>query len=120
MSGAVSKDQLNGIIIRWGQEDGNNSSFLPVQLSMMHDNGYIYIGDSPSNDCIVGMSLLRMKSENTVVLDKCRTLWGEPERVQLSNVHGAVACACVPTWSSCMRMCSYMEQMHVHDCQCMS
>ena len=70
MSGAVSKDQLNGIIIRWvymRQEDGNNSSFLPVQLSMMHDNGYIYIGDSPSNDCIVGMSLLRIKSENTVV-----------------------------------------------------
>ena len=54
------------------------------------------------------------------ILDECRTLWGEPERVQLSNVYGAVACACVPTWSSCMRMCSYMEQMHVHDCQCMS
>ena len=37
-------------------------------------------------------------------LDECRTLWGEPERVQLSNVHGAVACACVPTWSRCMCM----------------
>ena len=46
-----------------------------------------------------------------MLLDECRTLWGEPERVQLSNVHGAC---------SCMRMCSYMEQMHVHDCQCMS
>ena len=26
-----------------------------------------------------------------IILDECRTLWGEPERVQLSNVHGAVA-----------------------------
>ena len=39
-----------------------------------------------------------------IILDECRTLWGEPERVQLSNVHGAVACACVPTWSRCMCM----------------
>ena len=38
------------------------------------------------------------------ILDECRTLWGEPERVQLSNVHGALACACVPTWSGCMCM----------------
>ena len=40
------------------------------------------------------------------ILDECRTLWGEPERVQLSNVHGAVACACVPrpTWNRCMCM----------------
>ena len=28
---------------------------------------------------------------NKEILDECRTLWGEPERVQLSNVHGAVA-----------------------------
>ena len=26
-----------------------------------------------------------------LILDECRTLWGEPEREQLSNVHGAVA-----------------------------
>ena len=33
----------------------------------------------------LGTSVPRQK------LDECRTLWGEPERVQLSNVHGAVA-----------------------------
>ena len=43
-----------------------------------------------------------------VILDECRTLWGEPERVQLSNVHGALACA--------LCMCT----RDVHDCQCMS
>ena len=31
------------------------------------------------------------RARNLLQLDECRTLWGEPERVQLSNVHGAVA-----------------------------
>ena len=34
----------------------------------------------------------------SLLLDECRTLWGEPERVHAGaacvNVHGAVACAC--------------------------
>ena len=30
-------------------------------------------------------------ADDIELLDECRTLWGEPERVQLSNVHGAVA-----------------------------
>ena len=34
----------------------------------------------------------------------CMTVSACHERVQLPNVHGAVACACVPTWSRCMCM----------------
>ena len=34
-----------------------------------------------------------MMSVMIIILDECRTLWGEPERVQVLNVHGAVACA---------------------------
>ena len=52
-------------------------------------------------------SVLRDRGEISSItskLDECRTLWGEPERVQLSNVHEAVTCACVPTWSRCMCM----------------
>ena len=70
---------------------------------LRHDVRYIYIYIYRNKENSQQTRLCGARS-GSPQLDKCRTLWGEPERVQLSNVHEAVACACVPTWSRCMCM----------------
>ena len=51
-----------------------------------------------SNEYLLCIFILATKFIKRSILDECRTLWGEPERVHAGaacvNVHGAVACAC--------------------------
>ena len=67
---------------------------LPLYISP----SLLCVGEICTNSGIVIGRRCRKHGEKKTLLDECRTLWGEPERVHAGaacvNVHGAVACAC--------------------------